>query len=98
MSKNVFSGADQHEGLLTSGANLSYWIDSVEPLIYGPLKEDLETETVVVGGGIAGLSVAYCLAKAGKKVILIEDGFIGSGETGRTTAHAVNALDDRYSE
>ena len=26
----------------------------------------------------------------------MEDGFIGSGETGRTTAHITNALDDRY--
>ncbi|MEJ7829486.1 MAG: FAD-dependent oxidoreductase, partial [Segetibacter sp.] len=36
--------------------------------------------------------------KAGRKVVLIEDGHIGSGETGRTTAHLVNALDDLYSE
>jgi glycine/D-amino acid oxidase-like deaminating enzyme/nitrite reductase/ring-hydroxylating ferredoxin subunit len=34
--------------------------------------------------------------KAGKKVVLVEDGFIGSGETGRTTAHLTCALDDRY--
>ncbi len=30
--------------------------------------------------------------------MLVEDGNIGSGETGRTTAHLVNALDDRYYE
>jgi len=29
-------------------------------------------------------------------VILFEDGYIGSGETGRTTAHITHALDDRY--
>ncbi|HYC87511.1 MAG TPA: FAD-dependent oxidoreductase [Chryseosolibacter sp.] len=98
MSRHVFSGADQGEGLLTSGSNLSYWIDSTEPLIFSPLKENIITDTLVIGGGISGLSVAYCLAKAGKKVVLIEDGFLGSGETGRTTAHLVNALDDRYSE
>jgi glycine/D-amino acid oxidase-like deaminating enzyme/nitrite reductase/ring-hydroxylating ferredoxin subunit len=38
------------------------------------------------------------LLKAGLKVIVLEDGKIGSGETGRTTAHLVNAIDDRYSE
>ena len=27
---------------------------------------------------------------------MIEDGYIGSGETGRTTAHITHALDDRY--
>ncbi|MNY65820.1 hypothetical protein D3C86_2031500 [compost metagenome] len=29
-------------------------------------------------------------------MIVIEDGYIGSGETGRTTAHISNAYDDRY--
>jgi glycine/D-amino acid oxidase-like deaminating enzyme/nitrite reductase/ring-hydroxylating ferredoxin subunit len=98
MSSHIFSGVDKQEGLLTSGSNLSYWIDSVEPMIFSPLNEDLTTETAIIGGGIAGLSVAYCLAKAGRPVVLIDDGFIGSGESGRTTAHIVNALDDRYSE
>ncbi len=36
------------------------------------------------------------LSKAGLKIALLEDGSVGSGETGRTTAHLVNALDDRY--
>src|SRR5205807_9811628 len=34
----------------------------------------------------------------GKSVVVLEDGQIGSGETGRTTAHLSNALDDRYYE
>lgn len=90
------SGANQNQGILTSGTTLSYWIDSVEPLIFTPLDRSLRTETVVIGAGIAGLSVAYCLSKLGRKVVVIDDGLLGSGETGRTTAHIVNALDDRY--
>lgn len=84
------------EGKISSGKNISYWIDSVpdEPRTF--LTSDIETEVVVVGGGLGGVSVAYCLAKEGKKVVLVEDGLIGSGETGRTTAHLVTALDDRY--
>ena len=39
---------------------------------------------------------AYLLSKSGRKVTVIEDGFLGSGETGRTTAHLTCALDDRY--
>jgi hypothetical protein len=31
-------------------------------------------------------------------VIVLDDGEVGSGETGRTTTHLVNALDDRYFE
>jgi glycine/D-amino acid oxidase-like deaminating enzyme/nitrite reductase/ring-hydroxylating ferredoxin subunit len=98
MSQEIFSGAGQNEGLVTSGSHTSFWIDSVGPIKFSPLQHDIETEVIIVGGGISGLSVAYCLAKTGKRVVVIDDGFVGSGETGRTTAHIVNALDDRYSE
>ena len=81
---------------VTSGSNTSYWTDTTPPYVQNSLKENIETDVVIVGGGIAGLSVAYCLLKSGKKIVLVEDGFIGSGETGRTTAHLVTALDDRY--
>lgn len=30
-------------------------------------------------------------------MVVVEDGLIGSGESGRTTAHITYALDDRYS-
>jgi glycine/D-amino acid oxidase-like deaminating enzyme/nitrite reductase/ring-hydroxylating ferredoxin subunit len=53
---------------------------------------------MIVGGGIAGLTAGYLLAKAGQQVTLVEDGLIGSGESGRTTAHLTCALDDRYYE
>lgn len=81
---------------VTSGSNLSYWTDNADLIVYKPLASDLETEVVIVGGGLAGLSVAYCLVQSGKRVVVVEDGNIGSGETGRTTAQLVTALDDRY--
>jgi glycine/D-amino acid oxidase-like deaminating enzyme/nitrite reductase/ring-hydroxylating ferredoxin subunit len=84
------------DGKLTSGASISFWIDSIDPIKFTSLSKDEQTDVVIVGGGIAGMTVAYCLCKSGKKVVLVEDGFIGSGETGRTTAHIVNALDDFY--
>jgi glycine/D-amino acid oxidase-like deaminating enzyme/nitrite reductase/ring-hydroxylating ferredoxin subunit len=98
MGNYNISGSDNKEGSITSGSNHSYWVDSVQPIAYTPVYQDMETETVIVGGGIAGLSVAYCLSKAGRRVIVVEDGLLGSGESGRTTAHLVNALDDRYYE
>ncbi len=87
---------DSKNSETSTGENISYWNDTTSPTIQNPLKENLEADVVIVGGGIAGLSVAYCLSQSGKKVVLVEDGFIGSGETGRTTAHFVTALDDRY--
>lgn len=86
-------------GILTAGKHISCWYEpSVQFNTYHALKENIETEVVIVGGGLAGVSVAYNLAQAGIKVVLVEDGLIGSGETGRTTAQSVTALDDRYFE
>lgn len=83
---------------LTSGATISVWLDTVQQKQFDTLASDIETDTVVVGGGISGITTAYCLVKKGKKVTLIEDGLLYSGETGRTTAHVVNALDDLYTD
>jgi glycine/D-amino acid oxidase-like deaminating enzyme/nitrite reductase/ring-hydroxylating ferredoxin subunit len=85
-------------GQLTSGENISFWIDSVKPLEFGTISQNVSTDVLVIGAGIAGLTTAYSLLKAGKQVVVVEDGFVGSGETGRTTAHLTCALDDRYYE
>lgn len=84
------------EGRITSGVEPSLWTATSKPILTSPLERDAKCEALVVGGGLAGLTTAYLLAKAGTKVIVLEDGAIGSGETGRTTAHFTNALDDRY--
>lgn len=81
---------------ITSGKNHSYWTASAPSLGFESLNANLTTDVLVIGGGIAGLTTAYCLLKAGRKVVLLEDGHIGSGESGRTTAHITYALDDRY--
>jgi len=99
MSNDINAEQGQQEnGVITSGSNVSYWTHSIDPIYTRPLQGNIRTETVVVGAGIAGLSVAYCLARAGRPVVVVDDGFVGSGETGRTTAHLSNALDDRYTE
>ncbi len=62
------------------------------------LQHNLKCNVCVVGAGMAGLSVAYGLVTAGKKVVVIDDGKIGAGQTTATTAHLVNELDHRYEE
>jgi glycine/D-amino acid oxidase-like deaminating enzyme/nitrite reductase/ring-hydroxylating ferredoxin subunit len=80
-----------------SGHTLSAWMGvSIES--DGPLTADATADVCIVGAGISGISTAYLLAKEGKRVLVLDDGPIGGGETGRTTAHFVNALDDRYFE
>ncbi len=69
-----------------------------DDMLRPPLTEDAECDVCIVGAGIAGLSVAYELASAGKRVIVLDDGPIAGGETCRTTAHLSNAFDDRFTE
>jgi glycine/D-amino acid oxidase-like deaminating enzyme/nitrite reductase/ring-hydroxylating ferredoxin subunit len=62
-----------------------------------PLQEDQTADVCVVGAGIAGLSVAYQLAREGADVVVLDRAGIGAGNTGVTTAHLASALDDRFS-
>ena len=79
-----------------SGETKSSWRSTW--LERAPLATNLDAEVCVVGAGIAGLTTAYLLARAGRKAVVLDDGPIGGGETQRTTAHLSNALDDRYFE
>jgi glycine/D-amino acid oxidase-like deaminating enzyme/nitrite reductase/ring-hydroxylating ferredoxin subunit len=82
--------------LSDTGKTDSLWLVTAPLSVPPPLTSDLRTEVCVIGAGIAGMTTAYLLAQAGKQVVVLEDGAIGGGETGRTTAHLSNALDDRY--
>ncbi|MCA1632286.1 MAG: FAD-dependent oxidoreductase [Acidobacteria bacterium] len=79
-----------------SGETNSVW--EAESERRSPLDASAHADVCVVGAGIAGLSTAYLLAREGVSVVVLDDGPVGGGETGRTTAHLSNALDDRYYE
>lgn len=75
----------------------SIW-QNVETLSLQALNKDTSADVLVIGAGIAGLSTAYQLLKSGKSVIVIDrEAHLGLHETGLTSAHLSNALDDRYS-
>jgi glycine/D-amino acid oxidase-like deaminating enzyme len=106
---NLFSNYTNHKEenykyqyeIKTSGNTQSSWFNNIQyPLKYDKLNRNISTfesiDVIIVGGGIAGLSIAYLLSKAGKNVVVFDDGYLGSGETSRTTAHITHALDDRY--
>jgi glycine/D-amino acid oxidase-like deaminating enzyme/nitrite reductase/ring-hydroxylating ferredoxin subunit len=71
-------------------------MDTADVPDFAPLKRNARADVCVVGAGIAGMTTAYLLTRAGKKVVVVDDGPIGGGETSRTTAHLTWAMDDRY--
>jgi len=81
-----------------SGHTTPIWTTDADVPTYPALAGDVTADVCVVGAGIAGLTTAYLLARAGRRVVVIDDGPIAGGETGRTTAHLASAMDDFYSE
>lgn len=71
---------------------------TANPPELSPLQQSTRADVCGIGAGIAGLSVAYCLTREGKSVIVLDDGRIGSGMTERTRAHFSNEIDDTYME
>src|SRR5690349_447101 len=81
---------------MSSNVKGPVWSVTAKVPSYSPLTTDSSADVCIVGAGIAGLTSAYLLTQVGKSVVVLEDGGIGSGQTGATTAHLVNALDDRF--
>ncbi|MFG2294322.1 FAD-dependent oxidoreductase [Streptomyces sp. NPDC048603] len=68
-----------------AGRLLPYWLATADRPPRPRLDEDLDTDVVVIGGGIAGLATARELAAAGRETVLLEADRILSGTTGHTT-------------
>ncbi len=69
----------------------SLWIESTPDTSYAALADGLEVDVTVVGGGIAGITAALLLKRAGKSVALLDSKRILHGATGYTTAKVTAA-------
>ncbi|HEV7299539.1 MAG TPA: FAD-dependent oxidoreductase [Tepidisphaeraceae bacterium] len=75
------------------------WYDTASvPQFTPPPPGETHADVVIVGAGISGLTTAYLLAKEGQRVIVLDEGPIASGQTGRTSAHLASENDDRFYE
>ncbi|MBI4209029.1 MAG: FAD-binding oxidoreductase [Deltaproteobacteria bacterium] len=54
--------------------------DPIQP----PLKGDIKTDVLVVGGGAAGLAAAMALREKGRRVVLLERNIVGGSSTGKS--------------
>jgi glycine/D-amino acid oxidase-like deaminating enzyme len=62
-----------------------YWDAGVPLRRHGRLHGHTSCDVAIVGGGITGLTAAYLLTRAGRKVALLERSALDSVDTGATT-------------
>ena len=62
------------------------FLNNTESKLYPCLKEDMEVEFAIIGGGLGGITLAYLLKHMGKRVAVFEANQIGMGTSLRTTA------------
>lgn len=64
----------------------SIWKQTIKSPSFPTLRQDLKTDVLIIGGGIAGILCAWQLEQAGVEYALIEAGTLCGGVTQNTTA------------
>lgn len=70
----------------------SVWRASAPESGFALLQGDVDTDILIIGGGITGVTLARLLADHGRSVVLLEAGTIGSGSTGNSTGNLYQTL------
>ena len=76
--------------------NISIWQEYQENTKEYKELKDTNTDILIIGGGITGLTIAYYLKESNKKIMLIDKSTIGSGITSKTTAKITYLQQDIY--
>jgi glycine/D-amino acid oxidase-like deaminating enzyme/nitrite reductase/ring-hydroxylating ferredoxin subunit len=76
----------------------SPWWNTTSSTRFPRLERPLEVDVAVIGGGITGLTAAWQLTQARKRVAVLEAFTVGAGSTGDSTGHLTACLDQPYQE
>jgi len=66
--------------------NKSVWQENIKLPEFDTLKGEINTDVLIIGGGLAGILCAYILTSRGINCVLVEGSKIASGITKNTTA------------
>ncbi|GAC1372746.1 MAG: FAD-dependent oxidoreductase [Pseudarthrobacter sp.] len=80
------------------GEPVSLWLASADETGYPALDHDVEADVAVIGAGVAGLTAALALRRAGHTVAVIEAARVGTGVTGHTTGKVTSLHRLGYTE
>ncbi|MBQ4634206.1 MAG: FAD-dependent oxidoreductase [Bacilli bacterium] len=78
--------------------NKSVWSDIKNEISCPTLKQNLEVDVLIIGGGLTGISTAYHLINSNLNVCLVEKNKIGSGVSSRTTGKLTFLQENIYSK
>src|SRR5262245_26131876 len=73
----------------------AHWKAEEELPEFPSIARDLESDVVIIGGGLTGITTAFLLKEAGAKVVLLERQRVARADTGHTTAHLTYVTDER---
>jgi glycine/D-amino acid oxidase-like deaminating enzyme/nitrite reductase/ring-hydroxylating ferredoxin subunit len=84
--------------MTVNNASSPYWFSTASFPQFARLDRDITVDVAIVGGGITGLTAAYLLARAGRRVAVLERDRCAVVDTGHTSAHVTMVTDARISE
>jgi glycine/D-amino acid oxidase-like deaminating enzyme/nitrite reductase/ring-hydroxylating ferredoxin subunit len=88
---SVPSTAEAQRHRVLPGKPESFWIDTTADTHFPPIRNEVRVDVAVLGGGIAGLTAAALLRRAGLNVAVVEAGRVIKRVSGCTTAMVTSA-------
>ena len=65
--------------------NKSIWLKGIKDKQFPALKNNIETDILIIGGGITGITTAYFLKDSKLNITLVEQNKIATGQSSNTT-------------
>ncbi|PSN18994.1 FAD-dependent oxidoreductase [filamentous cyanobacterium CCP5] len=76
----------------------SFWIASTLESNYPAVTDPLTVDVAIIGGGMVGITAAYLLKQAGRRVAVLEADRVATGVSGHTTAKVTSLHQLIYAE